>query len=237
LRLDKSASIAGQPVKRIRDLLRRMEAVHWSDRAIADFFHLDETQANALATELVACGLLEESKRRPNDHRRFYELGPQGPRFASTRLLRPITRAKAESIVAAFLQHVEKINERQELLERVCEVRVFGSYLEAREYLGDVDIALRIERKGSSGKEWRRESLRRADQSGHKFRVPDRGSGNPTPLGGWDCSASKVKWLDGSVQAGQPYCLGLQVPPGVGNEVSLSSARGRCRGAVPRITA
>jgi hypothetical protein len=64
---------------------------------------------------------------------------------------------------------VEEINERQELLERVCEVRVFGSYLEAREYLGDVDIALRIERKGSSGKEWRRESLRRADESGHKF--------------------------------------------------------------------
>jgi hypothetical protein len=31
------------------------------------------------------------------------------------------------------------------------------------------------------------------------FRVPDRGSGNPTPLGGWDWSASKVKWLDGSV--------------------------------------
>ena len=47
------------------------------------------------------------------------------------------------------------------------------------------------------------------------FRVPNRGSGNPTPLGGWDCSASKVKWLDGRVQAGQPYCLGLQVPPPV----------------------
>jgi hypothetical protein len=39
------------------------------------------------------------------------------------------------------------------------------------------------------------------------FRVPDRGSGNPTPLGGWDRGASKLEWLDGSVQAGQPYCL------------------------------
>jgi hypothetical protein len=25
------------------------------------------------------------------------------------------------------------------------------------------------------------------------FRVPDRGSGNPTPLGGWDCGASDIK--------------------------------------------
>jgi hypothetical protein len=40
-----------------------------------------------------------------------------------------------------------------------------------------------------------------------KFRVPDRGSGNPTPLGGWDCSASDVDWLDGSVQTRQPYRL------------------------------
>jgi len=39
------------------------------------------------------------------------------------------------------------------------------------------------------------------------FRVPDRGSGNPTPLGGWDSGASGVDWLDGSVQAWQPYGL------------------------------
>jgi hypothetical protein len=32
-----------------------------------------------------------------------------------------------------------------------------------------------------------------------RFRVPDRGSGNPTPLGGWDRGVSSVKWLDGSV--------------------------------------
>jgi len=169
LRLDKNASIAGQPVKRIRDLLRRMGSAHWSDQAIADFFHLTEAQANALTNELVGRGLLEESERRPDDNRRWYELGSQGPRFASARLLQLITRAKAERIVAAFLQRVEEINERQELLERVCEARVFGSYLEGREYLGDVDIAVRTERKESSGKDWVRESLRRADESGHKF--------------------------------------------------------------------
>ena len=125
MRLDKNASIGGQPVKRIRDLLRRMETAHWSDQAIADFFRLDAAQANALAGDLVSRGFLQVSERP--DHRRFYELGPQGPRLASARLLKPITRAKAESIVAAFLQRVEAINARPELLERVCEVRVFGS--------------------------------------------------------------------------------------------------------------
>ena len=51
-----------------------------------------------------------------------------------------------------------------------------------------------------------------------RFRVPDRGSGNPTPLGGWDRYASSVKWSDGSVQAWQPYGLGLQISLGVGDQ-------------------
>src|SRR5713101_6147805 len=68
------------------------------------------------------------------------------------------------------------------------------------------------------------------------FRVPDRGSGNPTPLGGWDRYASSVKWSDGSVQAWQPYGLGLQIPPGVGDQISVPGAWWRRRAAVPRVT-
>src|SRR5262249_40137226 len=68
---------------------------------------------------------------------------------------------------AAFLQRVQRINERPELLERVREVHVFGSYLEGRDDLGDIDIAVRTERKGN--KDWIRESLRRADESGRTF--------------------------------------------------------------------
>jgi hypothetical protein len=34
------------------------------------------------------------------------------------------------------------------------------------------------------------------------FRVPDRGSVNPTPLGGWDRGASKVEWLDEAYNRG-----------------------------------
>ena len=70
-----------------------------------------------------------------------------------------------------------------------------------------------------------------------RFRVPDRGSGNPTPLGGWDRDASGVNWLDGSVQAWQPYRLGLQVSLGLGDQVPLSGSRWRCRRPMPGIAA
>jgi predicted nucleotidyltransferase len=83
--------------------------------------------------------------------------------------LKAITRQKADVIIATLLQRVEMVNARPELLERVCEVRVFGSYLEERDDFGDIDVAVRTERKEESGKDWVRESLRRADMSGRTF--------------------------------------------------------------------
>jgi predicted nucleotidyltransferase len=169
LRLDTNATIAGQPIKRIRELLRRMGHAHWSHLQIADFFHIDAVQSHALIDEMAARGFLAESERRPGHSNRFYECGPGGPRLASARLLKAIPRVKADAIIAAFLQRVGEVNARPELLERVCEVRVFGSYLEERDDLGDVDIAVSTERKEKSGKDWVRESLRRADESGRTF--------------------------------------------------------------------
>src|SRR5215831_8480192 len=69
------------------------------------------------------------------------------------------------------------------------------------------------------------------------FRVPERGSGNPTPLGGPGCPDSGIKRLDGSVQAWQPHHLGLQVSPGLGDKVSLWHSWWRHRNAVPGNTA
>jgi predicted nucleotidyltransferase len=170
LRLDKNATIAGQPIKRVRELLRRMMgSAHWSDREIADFFHIDDVKAHALIDEMAVRGFLQDSEQRPGDSRRFYECGPQGSRLASARLLKPITRQKVDVIIARLLQRVERVNARPELLERVCEVRVFGSYLEERDDFGDIDVAVRTVRKEGSGKDWVRESLRRADMSGRTF--------------------------------------------------------------------
>jgi hypothetical protein len=88
LRLDKNATIAGQPIKRVRELLRRMGSAHWSHREIADFFHIDDLKAHALIDELAVRGFLQESERCPGNSNRFYECGPQGSRL-SARLLKP----------------------------------------------------------------------------------------------------------------------------------------------------
>jgi hypothetical protein len=169
LRLDTNSTIGGQPIKRIRELLRRMGDTRWTEVEIADFLHVDSVHVRSFIEEMAASGFLEKSETASGD-RQWYECGAQGLRLASARLLKPITRQKADDIIAALLQRVEWVNAQPELLEHVSEVRVFGSYLEERHDLGDVDVAVRTERKEMPGKNWVRESMRRADGSGRVFR-------------------------------------------------------------------
>jgi hypothetical protein len=63
LRLDKNTSIAGQPIKRVRELLRRIGDAHWSHRQIADFFQFNAVQARAFIDEMSRRGLLDECER------------------------------------------------------------------------------------------------------------------------------------------------------------------------------
>jgi DNA-binding transcriptional LysR family regulator len=71
------------------------------------------------------------------------------------------------------------------------------------------------------------------DQIVMSFRVPDRGSVNPTALAGRDRGIC-VKMPDyGIVQTWQPYGLGLQIPLGVGDEVPLPGVGRRCRQPLP----
>jgi hypothetical protein len=67
LRVDANAAIAGQPIKRIRELLRRMGNAHWSYLQIAEFFQIDPTPAIALIGEMVARGFLDDCERRPGE--------------------------------------------------------------------------------------------------------------------------------------------------------------------------
>ncbi len=52
------------------------------------------------------------------------------------------------------------------------------------------------------------------------FKVPDRGSANPSPLGDRD-KVVGLKWRHERLQAQEPYDLGLQTPLGMGGEIPL----------------
>ena len=69
----------------------------------------------------------------------------------AARFVPRINRAKAEKLLADFLQSVEEVNAHPDLLHWVTEVRVFGSYLNDSDNLGEIDLAIKKERRPASG--------------------------------------------------------------------------------------
>jgi predicted nucleotidyltransferase len=55
-----------------------------------------------------------------------------------------MTRSKADELLAMLLARVEKVNRDPQYLFGVSKLAVFGSYLTAKEKLGDLDIAVEI---------------------------------------------------------------------------------------------
>jgi hypothetical protein len=149
MRIDRSEMIAGQPIKKVRDFLRRLGSREWSSERIAEHFAIDLAAAENLVAELCARNLLERAKPFPGDLQVFYQCGSEAPRFAATSLLKPISRKRANELVNEFLGRVEAVNANDDLVFEVVEVRIFGSYLDPNlSEFGDVDLAVTLTPRG-----------------------------------------------------------------------------------------
>ena len=169
-KFSKNDQIGGQPIKIVRDVLRRMKIDEWSAAGIADLLKIDERAARPVIDGMIAAGFLEECPRiNRRERARFYRHGPSASRLCNTRFVKRIERAKADKILADLVERASAINARPDLAVGIGEIRVFGSYLTKEADLGDVDVAVEYVRKaeGNEGTEW---SLQRARESGRQFR-------------------------------------------------------------------
>jgi predicted nucleotidyltransferase len=170
MRIDKNDKISGQPIKRVRDFLRRLDDGHrWPKSNIAKFFNITPSGADEIIQEMLSARLLEPSDGWPGSDENWYSRGEQGLRLANASLLKPISRAKANSLVEGFLTRVMKVNATAELLYAVSDVRVFGSYLQDQDDLGDIDLAVLFREKRKQGIDWTVQLQSRASQSGRHF--------------------------------------------------------------------
>jgi hypothetical protein len=114
MRVKRHQKIASRSVHDVRAFLRR-NPFGFGPRNITKHFGLDITD------DLVVAGLIERDKNS-------YRTTAAGDRLAAAKFIPPINRAKANRIVAEFLQRVDAINANNELLMRVKEVRAFGRF-------------------------------------------------------------------------------------------------------------
>jgi hypothetical protein len=99
-----------------------------------------------------------------------YEVTGSGLRFAAARLLKPISRQRADHVVRGLLARVEEVNARDELTHFVGEVRAFGSYITDSPELGDIDLSISfLPKPPPSGVGYIEWYLERAERSGRHF--------------------------------------------------------------------
>ena len=154
MRIDKNELIAGVPILRVRDYLRnfRGDPNHmFGKRSVAVRLKVSEREAVQVLRELKARGLIEPAEGKFG--KGYFVISMKGNAFTSALAIRPISRAKADKILADFLKRVADVNEMDELVEYVHEVRIFGSYLnEKNRDLGDLDIAIETRHREVPGR-------------------------------------------------------------------------------------
>ncbi|MBK5957159.1 hypothetical protein CCR97_02890 [Rhodoplanes elegans] len=151
MRIDKNETILGYKMTLIRDLLRRISSRIWTDEDIAAHFHIPLARAEQLADALIRRGLLT-LKPDAEGNERDLVVTDLGQRLCAARFLKPIARSRADAIIADTLVRIEAINARDELVYRIAEAHVFGSYFRGEAEVSDVDLAVRLARRRPGSK-------------------------------------------------------------------------------------
>lgn len=144
MRLNKTDTIAGFPVRAVRDMLRR----HYSEQVRPERWphelHTSPAKAKRLLGELERIGYLARG-RYPDS----WEMTEQGTAFQLARLTQPFRRETAARALAGLIARARSLEgEDHPYVFRVQEIRVFGSFLrEDVDRVGDLDVGLDLAKR------------------------------------------------------------------------------------------
>jgi hypothetical protein len=177
LNLDRTALIAGLPIKAVRDAIREMNRYDvndygWTVNKLAEHMKISPAHAEWLCESLLEQQVLE---RKPQPDIRWHERGiyygisETGTRFINATMLKRINRAKVNQIIAELLDRVQKLNDDNNLCHFINEIRLFGSAMDTKaESFSDVDICYVMARRKvpPEHRSWTDWNVARANLSG-----------------------------------------------------------------------
>ncbi len=151
MRIDWKEKICKLPVRRIRDMLRRMDSDGFQIGDVAKDLGISPKMAKTLVNDLVGRGWLDVKPKRElslwqrRKRSTVYERTIAGNAFAISRAGNRISRSKAKERLDAFVQRIRAVNADDDYGWYVYEAYVFGSYLDpSTDDLGDVDVAITL---------------------------------------------------------------------------------------------
>lgn len=148
MRYEKGQTIAGIPILKIRDMLKR------GNLFSADSIKYDLKISLAEAKQVLQA-LISEKYLEPAEHfENRYELTQLGVRLLSVSGVPRLSRARAEELLVQVVDRAELIKADPEFTQEVKAMVLFGSLLDpdAKDF-GDVDIAIELDRKPGVSKE------------------------------------------------------------------------------------
>jgi hypothetical protein len=121
VRVQREQTIRDQPIKRIRDFLRKVGNHEISREYVADAFKLRPPAAKLLVRELISHGYLEMGEKFKGERRVWYRLGPEARRLINSNFVKRISRDQAGLLISQFIERVQGVNRRDELTHVVTE--------------------------------------------------------------------------------------------------------------------
>jgi hypothetical protein len=156
MEMDWSSEIEGIPLRKIRDLLKRVDR-GFVPPFVTKHLGIPESHAGRVVAALCKDNLVKR------EHDDWFVLTIKGHALAMALIRKPIDRAKADAVVEQLLSRISSINQDPYFLYMVTEASVFGSYVGDAPSLGDVDIVFKLEvRPPWTPEEALRESVERA---------------------------------------------------------------------------
>jgi hypothetical protein len=183
MKLDRDEIICGQPAKKVRDFLGgvRSGAFYYNDECDAtvvskiakDHFG---SKASAVLAELFKRGWMIKGNRANHGGERkrkvaIVSLTQVGKQSRIVSLNKRFPRAAGDVVVAELVERAKAINERDDLLCGIAELRLYGSMLDpSAATVGDVDVAFALYyKRPPPGKDIIAWNIERADQAGRDY--------------------------------------------------------------------
>ena len=131
---------------------------------------LKSRRAAEFINDMVALELIEPTM--PFGDKAAFQVATRGHAFANATAAKPIYRGTAERVLREFMDRVNAVNASKEYAFKVRSAVLFGSMLSCADRLGDVDVAIDLQRRISDSAKFRQQCDRRrhlAEEQGREF--------------------------------------------------------------------
>lgn len=179
MRINAKDTLFDIPVLKVREVIRLAMQERLSDSKKENIFKVVAKTIGASDAEgkRLFNTLLEEkylnikNKKWEGSNYWMVTETEKGRHLAVTRANPPITREKADNLLKEILERIKQINDTPEYVYKVSSAKIFGSYLSEKEILGDLDIAVKLDRKvdGAAFMELCKKRIELAYNTGRNF--------------------------------------------------------------------